>query len=71
MRDPVVHGAVLQEVVNGLDIAGLGVMAVVPSPLRGADGNVEFLAYAQAGTATVSAAELDQAVRLAHAEDAA
>ena len=43
VRDPEVHGAVLREVVAGLDAAGLGVRAVVPSPLRGADGNVEFL----------------------------
>ncbi|MDQ1380589.1 MAG: rRNA (cytidine1920-2-O)/16S rRNA (cytidine1409-2-O)-methyltransferase [Actinomycetota bacterium] len=63
VRDPEVHAAVLREVVAGLDAAGLGVQGVVPSPLRGADGNVEFLVYARRGVATISAAELDDAVR--------
>jgi 23S rRNA (cytidine1920-2'-O)/16S rRNA (cytidine1409-2'-O)-methyltransferase len=71
VRDPVVHGAVLREVVDALDTAGLGVRAVIPSPLRGAEGNVEFLAYAQRGRASVSSDALDEAVRLAHAGAAA
>ena len=48
VRDPEVHAAVLREVVAGLGDAGLWVSAVVPSPLRGADGNVEFLVHAPA-----------------------
>ena len=71
VRDCAVHAAVLREVVAGLDAAGLGVGAVVPSPLRGADGNVEFLAHARRGGATVLPAVLDDAVERAHhAEDA-
>ncbi len=66
VRDPVVHGAVLREVVDALDTAGLGITAVIPSPLRGAEGNVEFLAYARAGSAAVGTPQLDDAVRLAH-----
>jgi 23S rRNA (cytidine1920-2'-O)/16S rRNA (cytidine1409-2'-O)-methyltransferase len=69
VRDPAVHRAVLREVVRALDDRGLGVDAVVPSPLRGADGNVEFLAHARAGSVTVTESELDDAVR--HAEVAA
>ena len=53
VRDPEVHAAVLREVVAGLDDAGLGVCAVMPSPLRGADGNVEFVVHARRGPATV------------------
>ncbi|MDQ1436058.1 MAG: rRNA (cytidine1920-2-O)/16S rRNA (cytidine1409-2-O)-methyltransferase, partial [Actinomycetota bacterium] len=63
VRDPDVHAAVLREVVAGLGAAGLGVRGVVPSPLRGADGNVEFLVYARRGPASISAAQLDDAVR--------
>ncbi len=66
VRDPEVHAAVLQEVVAALDDAGLGVRAVIPSPLRGADGNVEFLAQAQPGGAAVDATSLLDAVRQAH-----
>lgn len=62
VRDPEVHRAVLAEVVAGLDAAGLGVVGLLPSPIRGADGNVEFLAHARRGPATVSATEIEASV---------
>jgi hypothetical protein len=37
---------------------GLGVIALVASPIAGADGNVEFLAHARRGPATVDAATI-------------
>ncbi|HUF85438.1 MAG TPA: TlyA family RNA methyltransferase [Acidimicrobiia bacterium] len=49
VRDPAVHRAVLHEVVTGLSAAGLSVRGVMPSPLRGADGNVEFFAHCRRG----------------------
>jgi 23S rRNA (cytidine1920-2'-O)/16S rRNA (cytidine1409-2'-O)-methyltransferase len=63
VRDPAVHASVLREVVAGLDTAGLGVGAVSPSPLRGADGNVEFFVHARRGRASVAAAAIDAAVQ--------
>src|SRR5262249_37628393 len=42
VRDPDVHAAVLTEVTAGLAAYGLVVTDVVPSPLRGADGNPAF-----------------------------
>jgi len=69
VRDPAVHAAVLREVVQALGVAGLGVRDVIPSPLRGAEGNVEFLAFARRGEMTVSVTTLDDAVR--RAEEAA
>jgi 23S rRNA (cytidine1920-2'-O)/16S rRNA (cytidine1409-2'-O)-methyltransferase len=45
VRDPAVHRAVLREVRDGLAAAGLFVTDIVCSPLRGADGNVEFLVH--------------------------
>jgi len=45
VRDPAVHRAVLHEVRDGLRDAGLQVVDVMVSPLRGVDGNVEFLAH--------------------------
>lgn len=62
VRDPAVRRAVLGEVVADLAAAGLGVRDVVASPITGADGNVEYLAWARQGPATVSAADLDAAV---------
>jgi 23S rRNA (cytidine1920-2'-O)/16S rRNA (cytidine1409-2'-O)-methyltransferase len=68
VRDPTVHRAVLDDVVRGLASAGLGVLAVVPSPIRGTSGNVEFLAHARKAPATVDADALDAAVSEAHHE---
>lgn len=46
VRDPAVHAAVLVEVADALAAAGLAVTAVTGSPVRGADGNREFLVRA-------------------------
>ncbi|HEX4491770.1 MAG TPA: TlyA family RNA methyltransferase [Acidimicrobiia bacterium] len=62
VRDPGVHRDVLGAVVRDLAAAGLGVAAVIPSPVRGADGNVEFLALARPGPPTVDDAALDAVV---------
>ena len=62
IRDPSVHRDVLADVVAALDSAGLGINAVIPSPLHGADGNVEFLARAAPGPSTVAPEGLDHAV---------
>jgi 23S rRNA (cytidine1920-2'-O)/16S rRNA (cytidine1409-2'-O)-methyltransferase len=70
VRDTSVHRAVLDEVVTGLADSGLVVSAVVPSPLRGADGNVEFLAHARRDAARVSSAALDMAIEHAPTEAA-
>lgn len=69
VRDPAVHHDVLREVVTGLDAAGLGVSDLMPSPLRGAGGNVEFLARAAGGPATVDDAAITAVVR--RSQDAA
>jgi 23S rRNA (cytidine1920-2'-O)/16S rRNA (cytidine1409-2'-O)-methyltransferase len=62
VRDPAVHRAVLGEVVGALASVGLGILAVIPSPLHGADGNVEFLALAARGPSTLAPCVLDLAV---------
>jgi hypothetical protein len=50
----------------GLADAGLGVVAAMPSPLRGAAGNVEFLFHARPAAPTISPEALDDAVSEAH-----
>jgi 23S rRNA (cytidine1920-2'-O)/16S rRNA (cytidine1409-2'-O)-methyltransferase len=62
VRDAAVHRAVLREVIDGLDAAGLGVRALIASPLRGADGNREFLAHARHGRAVLDDAAIDEVV---------
>ena len=44
VRDPEKHARVVEEVNSAATNLGLGVGDVIKSPLRGADGNVEFLA---------------------------
>jgi 23S rRNA (cytidine1920-2'-O)/16S rRNA (cytidine1409-2'-O)-methyltransferase len=45
ITDPEVWRRVLNEVVSALSDAGAAMMEVMVSPLKGADGNVEFLAH--------------------------
>ncbi len=66
VREPVVHGAVLREVVGAFDSLGLGVRALVASPLRGADGNIEFFAHARRGPSHVDADDILRVVADAH-----
>ena len=47
VRDLDVRVDVVGEVVAGLAACGLGVRGLIASPITGADGNVEFLAYAR------------------------
>jgi 23S rRNA (cytidine1920-2'-O)/16S rRNA (cytidine1409-2'-O)-methyltransferase len=62
VRDPAVHRAVLREVRDGLRRAGLHVVDVMASPLRGADGNVEFLVHCDAQGPALDDDRLDDAV---------
>jgi 23S rRNA (cytidine1920-2'-O)/16S rRNA (cytidine1409-2'-O)-methyltransferase len=58
VRDPEVRQVVVEEVVRGLDEHGLGVHALIASPITGADGNVEYLAHARRGPMTIDAPTL-------------
>jgi 23S rRNA (cytidine1920-2'-O)/16S rRNA (cytidine1409-2'-O)-methyltransferase len=66
VRDPAVHKSVLQRVTGGLDAAGLGVIAAMPSPVRGADGNVEFMIHCRKGVEPIGSDQLDAVVEAAH-----
>jgi 23S rRNA (cytidine1920-2'-O)/16S rRNA (cytidine1409-2'-O)-methyltransferase len=49
VRDSAVHRRVLDSTVAAMQAAGLGVQAVLRSPLRGPKGNVEFLMWGRQG----------------------
>ena len=49
VRDPEQHARVIEEVSRAARELGLEVRRVIESPLRGADGNVEFLALYELG----------------------
>lgn len=68
VRDPAVQRAVVIEVLRGLERAALPVIGVVPSPVRGADGNLEFLAHCRRGAAARAPAQVaDEAMAMAMA----
>jgi 23S rRNA (cytidine1920-2'-O)/16S rRNA (cytidine1409-2'-O)-methyltransferase len=63
VRDASVHRLVLRRVRDGLAAEGIAATAAMPSPLRGADGNVEFFFHARRDSAwTVGDDALDAAV---------
>ena len=49
VRDPALHARVCEDVRGWLEQAGWQVEGVVPSPITGPEGNVEFLIAARAG----------------------
>jgi 23S rRNA (cytidine1920-2'-O)/16S rRNA (cytidine1409-2'-O)-methyltransferase len=71
VRDPEVHRAVLRETRDGLFEHGLVVVDAIPSPLRGADGNSEFLFHGRKHGVLVDDALLDACVDRAFAQPGA
>lgn len=56
ISDPVVWRRVLEEVAGALADLGAAIMGIMASPLRGADGNVEFLLHARTAPAVATSA---------------
>ncbi len=71
VRDPAVHREVLARVLAGAEELGFSVRGLIPSPVRGEEGNIEFLAWLEKGgppavdVKTLAA----RAVEAAHAGD--
>jgi len=61
VRDPAVWASVLQAVDGSVRDHGAAIMEGMPSPITGADGNVEFLVVARAGSDPASKSPLDVA----------
>ncbi len=64
VKDPEVHRAVLVRLLSWAEEHGLGLRGLMRSPLRGPAGNVEFLAWWQAGF-TPAAADIQAAIEAA------
>jgi 23S rRNA (cytidine1920-2'-O)/16S rRNA (cytidine1409-2'-O)-methyltransferase len=61
VKDPAVHRRVLREVLDAALEFGYTVSGLIPSPLKGPAGNIEFLAWLTRGQAD-SATDLDQMI---------
>ncbi|MBV8951689.1 MAG: TlyA family RNA methyltransferase [Actinobacteria bacterium] len=66
VREAAVHLEVLRDVARGLFLHGLVMNDVVPSPIRGADGNVEFVAHVTKQGELASGERLAAMVEHAH-----
>ena len=61
VRDPAVWASVLAEVDGSVRAHGAAIMEGMPSPITGADGNVEFLVVARTGVDPATVPPLDAA----------
>jgi len=66
VKDPAVHARVLREAASAASAAGLLVRGIVPSPIKGPAGNVEFLMWSRLETG--AGVDVDDAIERALAE---
>jgi 23S rRNA (cytidine1920-2'-O)/16S rRNA (cytidine1409-2'-O)-methyltransferase len=67
VRDPSVHEKVLKRTAEIAEEAGFAVINIVPSPIRGGEGNIEFLMYLRAsGKSEYGEDEIRGTVKEAH-----
>ncbi|MBE6910139.1 MAG: TlyA family RNA methyltransferase [Ruminococcaceae bacterium] len=68
VRDPAVHREVLEHFLEHARESGFGVFGLTWSPIRGPEGNIEYLGFLEKGAQTEANFDLDELVRLSHAE---
>ena len=67
VRDPAVHLEVLEHFLTHAAQAGFGVLDLTYSPIRGPEGNIEYLGYLTAGECTPYQGDLSALVAASHA----
>lgn len=65
VRDPIVHEEVIADLVSFFNQEGLGVEALTFSPIKGPEGNREYLTILKKGTKTVSSDDIAELVKTA------
>lgn len=68
VRDPAVHLEVLEAFLSHAGDAGFSVLGVTHSPIRGPEGNIEYLGYLRLGPGEAFSGDLKAIVELSHAE---
>ena len=68
VRDPAVHLEVLEHFLGHARESGYGVLALTYSPIRGPEGNIEYLGYLEKGAAAERGFDLAALVEASHAE---
>ncbi len=67
VRDPVVHAEVLREFLRYAPECGFGVRGLDFSPIRGPEGNIEYLAWLKKGAESIPEPDIDALVAASHA----
>ena len=68
VRDPAVHQEVLEHFLVHAGDAGFAVKGIDFSPIRGPEGNIEYLGYLEAGPGQARYGDLAELVRRSHEE---
>ena len=68
VRDPAVHREVLEYFLEHAAESGFGVLDLTWSPIRGPEGNIEYLGYLKKGAQTEREFDLAALVEASHAE---
>jgi 23S rRNA (cytidine1920-2'-O)/16S rRNA (cytidine1409-2'-O)-methyltransferase len=72
VRDPALHRDVLSRLASRAEADGWGLRAIVPSPIRGAEGNVEFFVLLRPGGPAAerhgTARRIEEAIDEAHGD---
>lgn len=66
IRDPAIHAAVLADVLQGAKGLGWGIFGLTYSPIKGPEGNVEFLSWWKTAEADGVLVNVEQVVADAH-----
>ena len=66
VRDPAVHQAVLEQFLTDAKSAGFGVLALDFSPIRGPEGNVEYLGHLKKGAPDAPDLDIRSVVENSH-----
>ena len=67
VRDPAVHAEVLREFRRYAPECGFGVRGLDFSPIRGPEGNIEYLAWLKKGAESIPEPDIDALVAASHA----
>ena len=67
VRDPAVHADVLREFLRYAPECGFGVRGLDFSPIRGPEGNIEYLAWLKRGAESIPEPDIDALVAASHA----
>ena len=68
VRDPAVHREVLEGFLGHAKASGFTVIDITYSPIRGPEGNIEYLGYLELGAGEERSFDLDALVAASHAE---